>query len=107
MQKTLFSFLALGLFSPAVFSATGNDLREWGQDYDKNRGTFTNGVYMGYIAGVSNTFDGLGFCSPEHMTNGQSSAVVWKWLSAHPERWAENGSNLVLSALSEAFPCKK
>lgn len=101
-------FLALALAGAPIsaWSATGNDLRAWGDGFEKG-GSFQNGVYMGYVSGVSNSFTGIGFCPPSNVTNGQSAAIVWKWLSAHPEVWNESGSSLVFAALAEAFPCAK
>ncbi|WP_432213804.1 Rap1a/Tai family immunity protein [Pseudomonas graminis] len=95
-------------FAPmTAWCATGNDLRAWGEGYEKNTGTFANGLYMGFVVGVAESFSGLGFCPPSNVTNGQNAAIVWKWLSDHPKDWAGPASGLILAALSDAFPCQK
>jgi hypothetical protein len=90
-----------------AWSATGNSLRDWGSGYEQNGNTFADGVYLGYVAGVVDVLSGIAFCPPKGMTNGQGASVVWKWLSANPERWSEPGGDLVIAALNRAYPCKK
>lgn len=103
-----FRALCAGVILLAAMPAmayTGNDLRTWGADRKKD--TFYGGMYMGYITGVRDSFAIEGYCPPKQMTNGQAESVIWKWLSANPERWAESGSDLIIVALLNAFPCRK
>jgi hypothetical protein len=48
-------------------------------------------------------------CTPEDDTVSvsQMTAVVVRWLDERPQRWNENFKNLVLSALHDAWPCRK
>lgn len=89
-----------------AWSATGNDLIEWGKDNPKGS-RFIDGVYMGYISGIADFSNGILFCAPNGATNGQNVAIVTKFLKNNPERWTEQAATLVVAALSAAYPsCK-
>jgi hypothetical protein len=44
-------------------------------------------------------------CIPEHVTVGQATRVVLKYLDAHPERLQHEAVTLSIIALREGFPC--
>jgi len=60
-----------------------------------------------YVTGLA---DGLivanRICVPDEVTNGQTAAVVLKFLNDHPERLHERRRTLASEALIRAFPCK-
>lgn len=47
-------------------------------------------------------------CVPDDgLSNDQLIRVIVKWIESHPERMHETARSAVLSAMTEAFPCKK
>lgn len=103
--KVVFAFLGACL-SGNAWSATGNDLMQWGANGTNGSG-FVDGVYMGYISGVADLSNGILFCAPTGVTNGQNVAVVTKFLKANPEKWTEQAASLIVQALSKAYPACK
>jgi hypothetical protein len=82
---------------------TGNSLNE----HENSTVAFDQAEAMGYIIGVSDALSGEGLiCSSEHVTVGQTQAVVSKWLQEHPADWHLSAESLVKNALVDAFPCK-
>ncbi|WP_156526294.1 Rap1a/Tai family immunity protein [Pseudomonas antarctica] len=107
MKTTNLTFALLGvLLSGNAWSATGNDLIQWGTNGPKGT-TFMDGVYMGYISGVSDFSNGILYCAPPGVTNGQNVAVVTKFLKANPEKWTEQAASLIVQALTKAYPACK
>ena len=77
------------------------------------------GQCLGYVLGVYDSAPildaaaekrqwdgGWTACVPEGVEAGQLTAVVKKWLRAHPEKWHVHASGLVARAFQEAFPCR-
>ena len=64
------------------------------------------GALMGYVVGVGEVLDGVASCLPKGASVGQITAVVQKYLHAHPEKWNEPAKDIVSQALKQAFPCK-
>ena len=96
---------ALG--SGQAWSATGNDLINWLPEYEKGVANWDTGMYLGFVSGIFNVTNGVLFCAPK-ATNGQSAAIVGKFLKNNPERWGEDASYLVVDALQKAYPkCNK
>jgi Rap1a immunity proteins len=69
---------------------------------------------IGYVAGSvdtwQNSFAAFGvklFCAPSGLTQGQAADVFAKYLIDHPEKRHMAASDLVFSAMVEAFPCPK
>lgn len=85
----------------------GNDLKKILDEQEGGKGSFSEGVYAGYVSGVSDALDGTVYCIPSQTTIRQSNAIVKKYLEANPEKWNEPGSMLIVEALSKAFPCKR
>jgi hypothetical protein len=109
MKKTaiLLTCLALPLPSWANFTS-GNELHEWlSQSQDKNESRYHTGLFRGYVSGVVDTGNDVLFCTPDGVTRGQYTAVVAKYIKEHPEQWNQPASELVISAMKQAFPCKK
>ena len=71
-------------------------------------GVVGESIATGYVAGVVDSFDGIGiFCAPVGITLLQLVAIVKKYLEENPERWHITASKLVAEALQKSFPCKK
>jgi hypothetical protein len=77
------------------------------------------GQCLGYVLGVYDSAPildaaaekrqwdgGWTACVPEGVEAGQLTAVVKKWLRAHPEKWHVHASGLVARAFEDAFPCR-
>jgi hypothetical protein len=100
-------------FADKVFY-TGNQLVEGMREYDRAQ-SGSNGegltvgaggaLYWGYVLGV---FDGTSslYALPDVGTKGQIVAIVTKYFKDHPEKWSQSGADLVVEALTEAFPKK-
>jgi hypothetical protein len=59
------------------------------------------GNYLGYVMGVVDSMDS---CLPE-VKAGQLTLIVGKYLEAHPEKHHQSGNQVVMQAISQAFPC--
>jgi len=67
-----------------------------------------SGVARGYIAGVSDAYNGWGwFCAPPNAELDQAVALVARYLKEHPDKWHLPGKQIVLDTLSSHFPCKR
>lgn len=64
-------------------------------------------MYRGYVAGVSDSFNGKNFCVPKNVRLNQSAEIVLNYIQADPKRWHLAGKNLIIYALIDAFPCKE
>jgi hypothetical protein len=62
-------------------------------------------LYYGYVAGISDTVTGFLVCEPSNVTVGQEAAIVSKYMDENPDKWALPASQIVINALSTAFPC--
>ncbi|HBV5676308.1 Rap1a/Tai family immunity protein [Klebsiella aerogenes] len=92
--------------SMSVSAYNGNDLYRWGKDYQEPSGTFSSGMYSGYITGISDAFIGTAFCAPDGTTNGQLYDIVFNYLKENPARRTDDAGVIVLRSLSDAYPCK-
>ena len=64
--------------------------------------------FSGYILGTTDALLGEGvFCVVNGVTQLQLEAMTSKYLKAHPEQWAMNGSAIVFLALAPLLACKK
>jgi hypothetical protein len=116
MKNILVALLIAFLCSAANAQfVEGTQLHEWILANDrldnggKNQVDFINSsTVMFYIAGIAESYRNLGIlCLPNGVSIGQMTSVVGKYLKEHPERWNERANILVISALTNAFPCKK
>lgn len=108
-MKKLTSRIALAglLVSGPAWSLNGNDLVNLIPSYESDAADFKAGMLMGYIVGVSETANGVTFCAPPAVTNGQNVAIVVKYLRNNPEKWANAADGLVMDALMSAHPACK
>lgn len=76
------------------------------------------GYCLGLIAGTLSAYESLqkingyskdliGFCRPKEFTTLQGARVFLKWVKEHPEQINFPASILILTALSDTFPCGK
>lgn len=65
--------------------------------------TYSQG--LGYIAGISDSFDEWLICTPQNATLGQLAKVVKKYLDANPEKLNQPASSLAFTALRSVWPC--
>lgn len=63
------------------------------------------GVYVGYLAGVAGSFQGVYYCPPDGVTLLDEAAVVARYLDENPDKLAQPAQMLVVKALGIAYPC--
>jgi hypothetical protein len=108
-MKTLLLALALLISSTSTYAdklnITGNDFINAEGD-DK---TFMVGVISGVLAGSALTSEVHGkqklYCPPAGVTVSQDIEIFIAYLKKNPTQTHVEISNLLLSALVEAFPC--
>lgn len=113
MKRTM---LLLGLLLTFDVNAqatyiTGNALLEHCGKVESNTSSFTDGVCMGFIAGVADAMairtSGTRACIPsQSVPLKQVVAVSLKYLRDNPAELHYSGFTNVAVALSKAFPCK-
>ena len=87
---------------------TGNEIYPGIQDWVDGDGVSAKHAFLtGYVLGVADTSMDVMWCPTYSVTVGQTTLIVHKWLQSHPESLHFTGDSLVVSALREAFPCKK
>ena len=64
-------------------------------------------VALGFVAGVSDAWDGVMFCPPDTVTTGQARDIALKFLIINPAKRHKPGAELVVEALMEAWPCAR
>ena len=97
-----FACVSANAESPAVVwtYGDGNTMRKTNADFNR-----------GYIAGVFDMSQlsrhGALTCPPKQIVLSEMYDIVDHWLAGHPERVNESGPIIVITALTEAFPCKR
>ncbi len=104
--------LALMIITECSYAYTGNELEKKMVEYEKLDNDITinftaSGNYSGYVTGVADATNGLFWCNPGNITYNQEFKVVSKYLNNNPEKLHLKAVDLVVQALTEAFPCKK
>jgi hypothetical protein len=104
--------LAAGLALASAHAFASNSFYTGNQLYE--RLTTNREFAKGYIIGVVDTMDehrhpdyGFKFCLPRNTALGQTVDVVEIFLRNAPQKRHMSADSLVMSALHEAFPCKK
>lgn len=105
-RMAVLMIFGFALWPCAAFALlSGNELF---QSCEAREGTADNGVCVGYIKGVADTFQiAHQFCPPKGAIGEQLNDVVIKYLRDHPEKRHYSASSLVIVALQRAFPCNK
>ncbi|CAI0815540.1 MULTISPECIES: Rap1a/Tai family immunity protein [Serratia] len=113
------SFLAALLFSSAASAGfySGSALLSETSGYVKNKnGSATvaealdAGMFMGYVAGVFDTFSMQGnrsICPEAGMSVGTASDAVMQYLNEHPEQLHYSAPSVIMLALTAAYPCAR
>ena len=71
-----------------------------------NRATgFPEGFCLGVVATVNFFANGSVYCAPANATIGQMTLVAVVYMERNPQKLHEPLPTLVITALSEAFPC--
>lgn len=66
--------------------------------------------FNGYISGVADTTININWCPPHSLKGSQLQKIVGKYYRSHSERPSDetaSAKNLILEALTDAYPCKK
>lgn len=110
---TIFLVATAMLASPAQ-AIDGNELYKWAREWNNQKGEYLGGAYQGYLIATADALDKtdipwapVKFCIPDGVSNGQVGDIVFQWLEDHPEKRHYLASELVVVALSEAFPCNR
>ncbi|HEX2566498.1 MAG TPA: Rap1a/Tai family immunity protein [Burkholderiales bacterium] len=109
-RAALLAALLFAMEANAASFITGERLYALLTDQDP----FSRAQASGYIAGVTDTGNGLGptkmnwcFAVPNGVNANQVAAVVTRFLEQNAAKRALGASGLVEEALSKAYPCKK
>lgn len=90
------------------FAYTGNDLQQWSRSFEamQNGGDadWKASMFVGYVAGVSDTVRGIVVCPKGKTTHLQNAAIVSKYIRQNPEQWTDDGAMIVTAALRKAYP---
>jgi hypothetical protein len=87
------------------FVKYGNELKRTCSHVDSSgRETFSDGVCMGYILGVTAMTES---CQRPTVTYGQQVDVVMKYLNEHPGELDKPSAEIICRAIIEAFPCPR
>ena len=113
------SLLAAILFSSAASAGfySGSALLSETSGYVKNKdGAATvaealdGGMFMGYVAGVFDTFSMQGnrsICPDAGMSVGMAADAVMQYLNEHPEQLHYSAPSVIMLALTAAYPCER
>jgi len=89
--------------APAATGVTGNEL--WSA-MQADRGTPERQFAVGYVAGALEASWILFFdCAPPGVTVGQAFGIAKKYIREHPEDRHTSAADMVLGAMTDAFPC--
>lgn len=96
---------------PAIALAfTGNEIYDWGVQFEKENGSPVSAVsfgYVGYVSGAMDSMNQILFCAPSSVTYSQSASVVMKYLRNNPEERNKSAATLIIAAMSKPYPCAK
>jgi Rap1a immunity proteins len=121
-MKRAFWLLGLSALSVCIPANESYAATETGNDLLKSCSTPSSDEYygferakcLGYVLGAYDAFNTTSrvegniviLCPPEDLTKGQIRDIVVKYLEENPETRHESASDLVMLALSKAYPCK-
>ena len=101
MKKLIVAATAALMFAAHADFKDGNKL--YNQITSSN--SIDQMVALGYITGVSDSYDGIFFCIVGGVTAGQEVDVVRKHLFQNPELRNQEAIVLVSAAFGAAWPC--
>ena len=103
---TVFCFSAILLIAVPANALTGNDLKRYADEGEKNPQSIIRGVFFGYVLGAVESCSPSQCCVPEGVNNKQMVDVVVKYLKDHPEELRFPAIVLIQKAISMAWPCR-
>lgn len=104
------SFIAVTFCPGLALAFTGNDIYEWGVQFEKENGSPVSVLsfsYVGYVSGAMDSMNQVLFCAPKSVTYSQAASVVMKYLRENPEERNRLAPTLIISAMSKPYPCPK
>ena len=110
MKRLFIVVLLVGLASPAW--ASPENVQYYLQvlenpknpDYSYAMGTVAGITFMLRFNGVMKNVPSA--CTPDKTTHGQKAQVFINWAKANPKEWTGHGHIGMMTAVSEAWPCK-
>jgi hypothetical protein len=82
---------------------TGNELLQRMQ----SDSVIEKSVALGFVAGVTDTMEGILICSPDYATTGQARDVVFRHLLLNPQSRHKTAAALAVEALRAVWPCRR
>jgi hypothetical protein len=113
MKRALLAALAiLCAANPARADFTGNDLKSYCACPLQSP---SGGLCMGYFAGALDSMrvfnrvamGGQLICEPPGVTGDQLVVIAKKYIADHPNSLKDQAASLIITAVSDAFPCHK
>ncbi len=102
MQSAFLTLLLVWTAGAAADYFDGNSLRKLAGSANPA----SVAMFRGYVAGLQDANNGLAFCVNPNVRLNQAAAVVKKYLTEHPQSWHLPAHQLVVDALTKAFPCR-
>jgi len=65
------------------------------------------GIYLGYLAGIAESFQGIYYCPASSINLHKMVAVVANYLMDNPDKLDQSAQTLVVRALGLAYPCSR
>lgn len=98
--------VAAMVLSSAVSAFTGDDLISWSKSYEKDPHSERGAAFGAYVAGVTDSGDGIKFCLPKDFTYQQVMTASIKHAFENPVLIPGKASSIIESSMTELYPCK-
>ena len=102
-MRRLICVVALVVMPAQAQFYSGNELWQIMQADDYT----SKGMALGFVAGVSDSWDGTLVCGPSSVTLGQAVDIVKRFLRDNPQSRHLSAESLARVALARAWPCRK
>lgn len=102
-------FASLAAHAQLTGNNLGNSMKQhevWAA-HETGANAYEAGAFVGYVAGAADALNGSVICAPKGTTLAQTQTVVTDYLKKHPDQWEKPAKALVLTALKQAYPCRK
>lgn len=99
---TLLAFVSLSVFAEGAYKSGNNVYNDL-----EDQLLVKQAAAQGYIIGVADTLDGVRFCLPLSVTQGQITSIAKKYWEDNPQDRHYKASSTIAIAFQKAFPCKK
>jgi hypothetical protein len=101
MKKVIAALLFVPTIAHAEFM-TGNDLLS-----DMNGSNSRQMLALGYVMGVTDTFNTLTVCPPNGITAGQVQDIIRKHLEENPSSRHFTADSIIRNKLEALWPCSR